>query len=67
MVVRSGAIIQSSSANRLAHNELCQNKKSGYSVGPRKSKVRKDGTTVYGDEGVVSRRAPARAVEQETR
>ena len=32
---------------------------------PRKSLAGKDGTTVYGDEGVVSRHAPARAGEQE--
>ena len=63
MVVRPGAITQSSSDNRLAHNELCQNKKSDYSVGPRKSLAGKDGTTVYGDEGVVSR---ARRLEQES-
>ena len=57
-----GTITQPSSANRLAHNELCQNKKSDYSVGPRKSLAGKDGTTVYDDEGVVSRRA--RLLEQ---
>ena len=55
--MRSGAITQPSSANWFAHNELCQNKKSDYSVGPRKSLAGKDGTTVYGDEGVVSRHA----------
>ena len=62
--MRPGAITQSSFANRLLHNELCQNEKSDYSVGPRKSKARKDGTTVYDDEGVVSRRA--RRLERES-
>ena len=63
-----GAITQSSSANLLVNNELRQNKKSDYSVGPRKSLAGKDGTTVYGDEGVASRRAcRLRAVDQVSR
>ena len=55
--MRPGPITQPSSGNRLAHNELCQNKKSDYSVGPRKSLAGKDGTTVYDDQGVTSPRA----------